>query len=120
DDGHNALVLAAGLMWRDVAMLRALSRFLRQAGVPYSQGYLASTLAKHSQVAQSLTDLFHRRFDPRLGSSDADRKASETELVGAIEVSLAAVESLDEDRILRQFLGVVQAALRTNFYQLDG
>src|SRR5205085_11046169 len=47
-------------------------------------------------------------------------KASETELVGAIEVSLAAVESLDEDRILRQFLGVVQAALRTNFYQLDG
>ena len=47
-------------------------------------------------------------------------RAREAEVVAAIEDALAKVESLDEDRILRHFVNAVQAAIRTNFYQLDG
>ena len=32
---------------------------------------------------------------------------------------MAAVQSLDEDRILRHFVNAVQSALRTNYYQVD-
>src|SRR5438094_6318761 len=71
NDGYNALVLAAGLMWREVALVRALSRFLRQIRVPYSQDYMWTTLVKHAGVGADLVRLFHARVDPRLdGSAD--------------------------------------------------
>ena len=65
NDGYNALVLAAGLMWRDVALIRAISRFLRQIRVPYSQDYMWATLVKHAPIAAEIVRLFHARFDPR-------------------------------------------------------
>src|SRR5216683_6688408 len=117
NDGYNALVLAAGLMWRDVALIRTLSRFLRQIRVPYSQDYMWTTLVKHGPIAADVVRLFNARFDPRI-AADA-RRASEAEIAAAIEAALAQVESLDEDRILRRFVNAVQAAIRTNFYQLD-
>ena len=118
-DGYNALVLAGGLMWRDVALIRTVSRFLRQIRVPYSQDYMWATLVKHAGIAARLVDLFHARFDPRLEVAMEARRAREAEIAGAIEQALSAVESLDEDRILRHFLAAVQAAIRTNFYQID-
>ena len=39
------LVLAAGLDWREAALLRTLGRYLRQIGVPFGQAY-ASTSAR--------------------------------------------------------------------------
>jgi glutamate dehydrogenase len=117
NDGYNALVLAAGMMWRDVALIRTLSRYLRQIRVPYSQDYMWATLVKQAPIAADIVALFHARFDPRL--SDAERKASEAEVAAAIEAALQKVESLDEDRILRRFVNAVEAAIRTNFYQVD-
>ena len=117
-DGYNALVLAAGLMWRDIALIRTISRFLRQIRVPYSQDYMWTTLTKHAAIAADVVSLFHARFDPRLASTD-ERKAREARLMETIEAALQKVESLDEDRILRHFVNAVQAAIRTNFYQLD-
>jgi glutamate dehydrogenase len=119
NDGYNALVLAAGLMWRDVALVRALSRFLRQIRVPYSQDYMWATLRKHAAIAADIVRLFHTRFDPRTTGSMEERSAAEAAVAGGIETALQAVESLDEDRILRHFVNAVQSALRTNFYQLD-
>ena len=118
NDGYNALVLAAGLVWRDVALLRAHSRFLRQVRVPYSQDYMWATLRKHSSVAANIVELFHTRFDPHLGAEE-EGAAKEATITAAIELALQQVESLDEDRILRRFANAVAAALRTNFYQLD-
>ena len=66
NDGYNALVLHAGLMWRDVALIRSISRFLRQIRVSYSQDYMWATLVKHASVATEIVNLFHERFDPRL------------------------------------------------------
>jgi glutamate dehydrogenase len=117
-DGYNALVLATGLGWRDVALVRTISRFLRQIRVAYSQDYMWTTLRKHAAVAAQIVKLFHTRFDPHLTVSDDERAAREAEIASAIDAALQAVESLDEDRIIRHFLNAVQSAIRTNFFQL--
>ncbi len=119
-DGYNALVLAAGLGWRDVALIRAISRFFRQIRVPYSQGYMWATLRKYPGIAARIVTLFHTRFDPHLGVTAAERTARETAIASDIEAALQAVTGLDEDRILRLFVNAVTAGVRTNFYQLDG
>ncbi|HEY2136379.1 MAG TPA: NAD-glutamate dehydrogenase domain-containing protein, partial [Xanthobacteraceae bacterium] len=118
NDGFNALVLAAGLPWRDIAMLRTFARYLRQIRVPYSQDYLWATLTRHAAIAAKLADLFHARFDPHLDAATGPRHAREAALAADIEAALQNVASLDEDRIIRHFVNVVQAATRTNFYQL--
>ena len=118
-DGYNALVLANGLGWRDVALIRTMSRFLRQVRVPFSQDYMWTTLRSHSGLAAQIVELFHARFDPRLAIPPDERTRREAEIAGAIDNALQAVESLDEDRILRRFVNAVTAAIRTNFYQLD-
>ncbi|MEX0591572.1 MAG: NAD-glutamate dehydrogenase [Xanthobacteraceae bacterium] len=117
-DGYNALVLAAGLPWRDVALVRTLSRYLRQARVPYSQDYLWTTLVRHAPIAAQIVTLVHMRFDPRVEVDMAERGRREAAVRAEIERALEAVESLDEDRILRCFVNLVSAAIRTNFYQV--
>jgi glutamate dehydrogenase len=119
NDGYNALVLVAGMKWRDVALIRTISRFLRQIRVPYSQDYMWTTLVKHAGIAADIVRLFQARFDPRPDSSAEGRKAGEGAAAAAIEAGLQQVQSLDEDRILRRFVNAVQAAIRTNFYQID-
>ena len=118
-DGYNALVLATGLGWRDVALIRTVSRFLRQLGIPYSQDYMWATLRRHAGIAAQIVDLFRTRFDPHLGVPPHERAAGEAKIAAAIETGLQAVASLDEDRILRHFVNAVQSAIRTNFFQLD-
>jgi len=119
NDGYNALALTAGLQWRDVALVRTISRYLRQVRVAYSQDYMWATLRRHQGVAAQVVALFHSRFDPRIDISMEARAESQTAQLAAIETALAAVESLDEDRILRHFVNAVISGLRTNFYQTE-
>ncbi len=114
DDGFNHLVLAARLSWDEIAILRAYSRYLRQAGTPYSQAYMEETLANNPRIARLLIRLFHNRFDPE--RCDAKRSAR---LAEQIERALVDVPSLDEDRMLRRLLAAIQATVRTNAYQRD-
>jgi glutamate dehydrogenase len=114
-DGFDALVLSAGLGWREVTLVRAIARFLRQARIGFSQDYLWATLVKHSAIATDLVSLFRTQFDPTF-AGERDNKASD--IIGGIEGRLSSVTSLDEDRILRRFLNVVTSMLRTNFFQL--
>jgi len=118
NDGYNALTLTGGMMWRDVALIRALSRFLRQIRVPYSQDYMWTTLVKHAGISADIVALFHARFDPKPEAAN-ERDAKQKVIAARIEEKLQQVESLDEDRILRHFLNAVQSAIRTNFYQTD-
>ncbi|MEA2332416.1 MAG: glutamate dehydrogenase [Thermoleophilaceae bacterium] len=111
-DGYNRLVLRAGLTWRETTVLRAIGRYLRQAGTTFSDRYVEQALAAHPPVARLLLDLLLARFEP--GSADPDAAAG---LVETIEQEIDAVESLDQDRILRSFLDVVRAMRRTNFFQ---
>ena len=113
-DRHNALVLEAGLHWRDAAAMRALSRYIRQIRMPFSQDYLAATLVKHAAIAKDLFALFEARFDPAKEEARGARQASER---AGFEARLAGVESLDEDRILRRYAELIEAMARTNFWQ---
>ena len=117
NDGFNRLVLRARLDWREIAMLRAYCKYLRQIGTTFSQAYMEAALAGNASIARRLTRLFHARFDPAAGG---DREARVRELVEEIHAALEAVANLDEDRILRGFLGLILATLRTNFHQRDG
>jgi glutamate dehydrogenase len=110
-------VLEAGLGWRDVAMVRALARYLRQVRIAYAQEYLAETLARHARITHKIIELFYARFDPREDASG--RSDNEARLRRELEQDLATVTSLDDDRILRRFANLVEAAVRTNFFQID-
>ncbi len=114
DDGFNHLVLRTGLQWRQTVILRAISKFLRQAAIPFSQPYMEETLARNASISASLAELFVARFDPEQRAE----KHIDT-LRGNILAALDGVSSLDEDRILRRFLNVIDAAVRTNYFQKD-
>ena len=114
NDGYNRLVLGAGLAWREVTVLRAVARYLRQTGSTYSDRYVEDVLALNCDIARMLVELFYIRF----GHDRADPEGSE-EVARRIEKEIDAVESLDRDLILRRFLSVIRATLRTNFFQRD-
>ena len=113
-DGFNALVPFAGMTWREVVILRAYSKYLRQAGIAFSQAYMEQTLANNGALAQLIVDLFMTLFDPAQAKG---REASVKRIKGRLARGLDAVVSADEDRILRRFLNVVDSTLRTNFFQ---
>lgn len=114
NDGFNRLILEAGLPWREVALLRSLSKYLKQAGISYSQEYIQASLAKYPQIARLLTSLFNAMFDPAAKSG----REKEVESISAkITSALSAVADLNDDRIIRRFLETAKAMLRTNFFQ---
>ncbi|NUO34815.1 MAG: NAD-glutamate dehydrogenase [Dermatophilaceae bacterium] len=122
-DGFIALVLAAGLTWRQVVILRTVAKYLRQTGSTFSQDYVESALVANTGIARSLVELFETRFHPdAFPATDAGRDkraAREKHVVSKVREALDDVASLDHDRIVRALLGVIQASLRTNFYQPD-
>ncbi|MFH8340233.1 NAD-glutamate dehydrogenase [Streptomyces sp. AM6-12] len=114
NDGFNALVLSAGLTWREAMVLRAYAKYLRQAGSTFSQDYMEDTLRNNVHTTRLLVSLFEARMSP-------ERQQAGLELTDALleelDAALDQVASLDEDRILRSFLTVIKATLRTNFFQ---
>ncbi|TDC46784.1 NAD-glutamate dehydrogenase [Jiangella ureilytica] len=117
-DGFNALVPQAGLSWRQASILRAYAKYLRQAGTTFSQDYLEEALSGHVEVSRMLVDLFEIRFDPERHADDpAARADAAKQLTVRIEEALDQVASLDQDRILRSFLRLVNATLRTSYYR---
>jgi glutamate dehydrogenase len=114
NDGFNRLVLGAQLTWREVGLLRAIAKYLRQGGSPFSQAYMEETLARNRDLARLLVELFRLRFEP---PRREERDTQVRELAEAIEARLDAIASLDEDRIMRGFLIVIQSMLRTNYFQ---
>ncbi|MDX3808030.1 MAG: NAD-glutamate dehydrogenase [Bosea sp. (in: a-proteobacteria)] len=116
-DRFDQLVLAAGLGWREAALLRAFGRYLRQVGAPYAQGYIADALTRHPGIASDLVGYFTAKFDPHIDAQQREQRMAQKR--AAIEEALDAVTSLDEDRILRRLVNLVDAALRTNFFQTD-
>ncbi|MFI8446098.1 NAD-glutamate dehydrogenase [Streptomyces erythrochromogenes] len=116
NDNFNTLVLSAGLTWRQAVVLRAYAKYMRQAGSTFSQDYMEDTLRNNVHTTRLLVSLFEARMSPV-------RQAAGSELVDAmleeLDGALDQVASLDEDRILRAFLTLIKATLRTNFFQLD-
>ncbi|OEF05157.1 NAD-glutamate dehydrogenase [Vibrio genomosp. F10] len=114
-DGFNRLVLGASLSGREISILRAYARYMRQVGFPFSQQYIEETLSHYPQIAKGLVDLFKKRFDPKSKGS----QKGQNDLVTKLTAQLDHVDSLDDDRIIRRYMEMITATLRTNYYQLD-
>jgi glutamate dehydrogenase len=114
DDEFNGLVLDAELTWRQVVVLRAYARYLRQAGIQFSQNYLQRVLRANPAITRLLVRLFESRFDPMLQGGAEERCTAITE---ELRSALDEVVSLDHDRILRSYLALIEATLRTNYFQ---
>jgi glutamate dehydrogenase len=114
DDGFNRLVLTAGIGWRNIALLRAYCKYLRQAAIAFSQAYMEQTLNANAVISRDIVHLFYAMFDP---GYSGDRVGGPQSIVDRIVKALDQVSNLDEDRIVRRFLNAVQCTLRTNFFQ---
>jgi glutamate dehydrogenase len=116
-DGFNRLVISAELDWRDVVILRMLAKYLRQAGVNLSQSYMENALYKNPSIAVDLVRLFRTLHDPQAFDGPAARKAAADGIRARIEEALNDVPSADDDRIIRAMRSVIDASLRTSFFQ---
>jgi glutamate dehydrogenase len=113
-DGFNALVLRAGLTWRQATVLRAYAKYMRQGNSPFAQDYIEEALRGNVDITRLLVQLFEARFDPKFRTDD---RAEEERLEAAIGRALDDVASLDHDRILRSYLTHIRATLRTNYFR---
>lgn len=118
NDGFNHLVLGAKLTWREIMVLRAYAKYLWQAGFTFSQDHVEETLTTNSDISAMLIELFKFRFDPE---QYIEYTAESQQLVQKqrIETALESVANLNEDRILRRYMEVILATIRTNYYQKD-
>ena len=113
-DDFNRLVIAARVPASEIVVLRAYAKYMRQIGFALSQAFIEGTLATHASIARALIELFKTRFDPAKGDG---RAAREAEQVATIERALEGVDNLSEDRVLREYLALIQATTRTNFWR---
>jgi glutamate dehydrogenase len=125
-DGFNRLVLGAELEWHDIAVLRAYAKYMRQIGINLSEAWIQQTLANSPGIARLIVSLFHTHFDPSLGAAAmrgapaatlGGRHAAAMSIRSQIEDALEQVSNPDEDRILRLYVTLIEATLRTNYYQ---
>ena len=119
NDGFNALVVRQGVSWRQAALMRSLCRFRQQSGLDPSETTQITALSSHPDITSNLLKLFDQRLNPDLDKELPDRKAVLDELSAEIRTELNGVSSLDEDRVLRRLMHLINAVQRTNFFQQD-
>ncbi len=114
DDGFNALVMRAALAWQEVVILRALSRYMRQANVALSQEYMEEVLITNPEITADLVRLFAARFDP---AAEAQRPDGVAALHEKIVERIDQIASLDADRVLRFLLRLIMSCARTSYFR---
>lgn len=117
NDHFNRLVLSAKLGWRDISIFRAYYRYLWQTGLVFSQSSVEDALYNNTDITIKLLEYFYTKFNPVVQM--ADREGKLTEIKNSIHELLEAVNSLNEDRIVRSLLGTIEATVRTNYFQQD-
>ena len=112
NDGLNRLILSANMNWHEITILRTYVRYLKQIRFPFSRPYTEKALTENPKISRIIIDMFKAFNNPAKHSEKRAKECGEN-----IERELEAVESLDEDRILRAIRRLVEATLRTNYYQ---
>lgn len=117
NDAFNSLVGAVGLEWRYVVMLRAYASYMHQTLFPFSIHYIASALVSQADLTRNLVELFRCKFDPQVQqeSTPAQIDSIRTQIISGLD----RVQNLNDDRIIRRFMALIDNSLRTNFYQCD-
>jgi glutamate dehydrogenase len=110
-DSLNRLVLAARLSWVQVRVLRAYRRYRRQAGSVLSDHELDDPLVAFPGVAAALVAYFEARLDPGGRGSEPGRSER-----GLVVEGLNAVVHRQQDQVLRDYLGLIDATVRTSYF----
>lgn len=113
NDAFNRLLIPCHLNWRQIAMLRAYAKYMKQIRMGVSEQYIADVLFNYPDICLLLTRLFASRFDPNQATGDA-------ELLTQIEQSYEQVAVLTDDRLLRKYQALILATVRTNYYCQSG
>jgi len=116
-DPFNLLVARVGLSWRQAALLRAYARFLKQVGLPFGPAQVVAVLERHADTTGLLVELFTSLLDP--DTSDAGDAVVAADLAERARAAIEAVSGIDDDRILRAYLALVRATVRTDFFRYD-
>lgn len=112
NDDFNHLLFSACIKARNIQILRAYAAYLQQIRFPHSREYIIETLNSYPEITLLLVRSFIRKFDPDKIDSD-----SHLQLFGEIEEKLHSIESLDHDLIFKRMLNLVDATVRTNYFQ---
>ncbi len=113
DDAFNRLILSANISGRKVTILRAYAKYMRQTGSLFSLEYIANTVSAYPEISSKLIDLFEYRFNPKAKFKEKEQQKR----VDVIIKQLDKVSNLDDDRIIRRYVDMILATIRTNFYQ---
>ncbi|WP_378947089.1 NAD-glutamate dehydrogenase [Mesorhizobium sp. ANAO-SY3R2] len=113
NDGYNALAQTAGLGSNEIVILRAYGRYLQQAGIPQSQDFIAAALNRYPDIARGLHELFLARLDP---AQEKEGLVTAKHLKAKIRDALEAVPNIDDDTIIRRYVNLIEASLRTNHF----
>jgi glutamate dehydrogenase len=122
NDAFNALVLHAGLRWREVDVIRTYANYAFQIGAVPARFGVARALVRHPEVARLLIELFRARFDPAGLRQEAPERLEEgvAALRAAIGGALETVTTLADDRALRRLATLIEATTRTNYFRHGG
>ncbi len=113
NDGYNSLAQTGGLGAAAIGILRAYGRYLQQAGIPQSQGFIAAVLNRYPDIARALHAMFVARLDPSAGK---DGDVTARHLKAKIKDALEEVPNIDDDTIIRRYVNLIEATLRTNHF----
>ncbi|WP_292120679.1 NAD-glutamate dehydrogenase, partial [Mesorhizobium sp.] len=116
NDGYNGLAQTAGLWSGEITILRAYGRYLQQAGIPQSQDFIAAALNRYPEIARGLHSLFVARLGP---TAEGDGAVAAKHLKTKIKDALEEVPNIDDDTIIRRYLNLIEASLRTNHFVAD-
>ncbi|RZB12605.1 NAD-glutamate dehydrogenase [Ehrlichia minasensis] len=112
NDYFNSLIILANLQWKEVMLIRALSRYLKQVSFNYSQIYIQKVAIKHPKILLNFIKLFNVRFNPALTSNEES-----SAIQSKINELLSEITDVVHDHILRSIYALILAILRTNYYQ---
>jgi glutamate dehydrogenase len=119
NDNFNRLLLGAKIGWREVALLRAYARYMKQIRFAFSETYIAETLCKYPKLASFMVKYFQTRFS-LLSTISEGREKYLNKMDSQLIEDLDNVEGINEDKIFRRYYELMKATLRTNFFQKEG
>ncbi|HJD55227.1 MAG TPA: NAD-glutamate dehydrogenase [Rickettsia endosymbiont of Pyrocoelia pectoralis] len=111
NDSLSKLIVLTGFNWKQVKLVKALTRYLHQTGFSYGKGYVQLTLLKHPEYTKMLVNLFDIKFNP------AHKDNNFADIKDKLNKYLLNVDVSSEDKVLRTMIGIIEAVVRTNYYQ---
>jgi len=117
NDSFNRMVIASYMNWREIAVLRSYSRYMRQIRISNSQEFISNTIVSNVEISQIMIQLFESRFNPTLNTQTKKESSKQESQENEFFEALDKVQNLTEDKILRLYLDLIKATVRTNYYQ---